>query len=433
VRRLILSTFEILGMLLLLYNILFVPDWLTVALSSNFLFAQPSNTIWTVFLWLVVYALSSMFINLCRSRQTITLFFWIGIVLIISLIRYPVSKELIVFLGGITIGQGTVLWRDFWVDKAERESEFFVLFSIVCLLALASIWKSNQTQVFKYQGYMRWVGPWDNPNTYGLLMGTGAILAAGLGVEMIWSRRHSCSCIIGIHFLMCFGLVGMTTYGLMRSFSRGAWLGTGFGFICLLCSLALSNLNANFRYRSVCFIAWLQKNFLSVSFISIAALTFAFWLYRDTNLAALRICSMANVSDFSWRNRVSAWKGALQITSDRPWFGAGWNRTLGLYENFYPASKLHEHAAINMNDYLMVGSTLGILALFCFGMYIWLSLNKTKSPNSNLKQQTQEQWLKTTCRAGAIVLLVGFWFDGGLFKLPTAATFWILLELGRDD
>jgi hypothetical protein len=29
-----------------------------------------------------------------------------------------------------------------------------------------------------------------------------------------------------------------------------------------------------------------------------------------------------------------------------------------------------------------------------------------------------------------VVLLVGFWFDGGLFKLPTAATFWILLELG---
>jgi hypothetical protein len=25
---------------------------------------------------------------------------------------------------------------------------------------------------------------------------------------------------------------------------------------------------------------------------------------------------------------------------------------------------------------------------------------------------------------------VVFWFDGGLFKLPTAALFWVLLELG---
>lgn len=42
-------------------------------------------------------------------------------------------------------------------------------------------------------------------------------------------------------------------------------------------------------------------------------------------------------------------------------------------------------------------------------------------------------WLRVTCRAGAIVLLVGFWFDGGLFKLATASVFWILLELGRCE
>ncbi len=42
-------------------------------------------------------------------------------------------------------------------------------------------------------------------------------------------------------------------------------------------------------------------------------------------------------------------------------------------------------------------------------------------------------WTKTICRAGAIVLLVGFWFDGGLFDLATGSVFWILLELGRAD
>jgi hypothetical protein len=30
-------------------------------------------------------------------------------------------------------------------------------------------------------------------------------------------------------------------------------------------------------------------------------------------------------------------------------------------------------------------------------------------------------------------LLVAFWFDGGLFDLPTAAMFWILLELGTES
>jgi hypothetical protein len=62
------------------------------------------------------------------------------------------------------------------------------------------------------------------------------------------------------------------------------------------------------------------------------------------------------------------------------------------------------------------------------------------SPQSGFKnamEQTEDSGLRTldllqtACRAGAIVLLVGFWFDGGLFKLATASVFWILIELGN--
>ena len=41
--------------------------------------------------------------------------------------------------------------------------------------------------------------------------------------------------------------------------------------------------------------------------------------------------------------------------------------------------------------------------------------------------------LSAVCRAVAVDMLVGFWFDGGLFKLATGATFWVLLELGREQ
>ena len=97
-----------------------------------------------------------------------------------------------------------------------------------------------------------------------------------------------------------------------------------------------------------------------------------------------------------------------------------------------------------MNDYLMLGATLGIPALFCFGIYVWLSLLRSAEcgvrnsgngdrqdahPTLGIEGWTSN-WPQTICRAGAIVLMVGFWFDGGLFKLATAAIFWILLELG---
>ena len=38
--------------------------------------------------------------------------------------------------------------------------------------------------------------------------------------------------------------------------------------------------------------------------------------------------------------------------------------------------------------------------------------------------------LRAACLAGALVFVVAFWFDGGLFDLPTAAMFWVLIELG---
>ena len=37
-----------------------------------------------------------------------------------------------------------------------------------------------------------------------------------------------------------------------------------------------------------------------------------------------------------------------------------------------------------------------------------------------------------TLLAMLLVILVSFWFDGGLFKLATASLFWILLELGAE-
>jgi O-antigen ligase len=174
-------------------------------------------------------------------------------------------------------------------------------------------------------------------------------------------------------------------------------------------------------------ISRLKNNWLPLSVVLMSAVVLVFWHFRQTNWhPAQRALSAVNTIDFSWRNRIAAWEGALQIAAERPWFSAGWNQPELLYEHYYLPPRLNESAAIEMNDYLMLAATLGIPALFCFGMYLWLSLTRKL-------EMTEMGWLKTTCRAGAIVLLVGFWFDGGLFKLPTAATFWILLELGNTE
>jgi hypothetical protein len=156
-----------------------------------------------------------------------------------------------------------------------------------------------------------------------------------------------------------------------------------------------------------------------------------------------RVFSVANPYDFSWQNRVTTWEGALQMMADRPWFGWGWKQALAHYEAFYMPGKLTDGRALWSNDFFMLGLAVGVPALACFMGYVMLSLGGgsrgespvlASGPPNPEPSASSFSLLVTTCRAGAVVLLVSFWFDGGpnggLFKLATGATFWILLELG---
>ena len=87
----------------------------------------------------------------------------------------------------------------------------------------------------------------------------------------------------------------------------------------------------------------------------------------------------------------------------------------------------------------------------CFIAYVWLALTRSAErgvrsgqlppPNAQpstihtirhfLSPVTRRLPLADTCRSALVLLLIGFWFDGGLFKLATGTIFWVLLELSR--
>jgi O-antigen ligase len=197
------------------------------------------------------------------------------------------------------------------------------------------------------------------------------------------------------------------------------------------------------------------RSWVALAIISASVGLLGFWSCRHTERAvARRAYTVANANDFSWRNRVAAWEGALQMVAERPWLGFGWNQPERVYGQYYRATKLNEGMAIQLNDYFILGTTLGLPALLCFAVYVVLALTSHpkpaptplpsafpdstfRTPHSALRTRLALDFGLWTldsaavCRAAAVVLLVGFWFDGGLFKLATAAPFWILLELGR--
>jgi hypothetical protein len=97
--------------------------------------------------------------------------------------------------------------------------------------------------------------------------------------------------------------------------------------------------------------------------------------------------------------------------------------------------RLVDKGAIEMNDYLMLGISAGVPTLAGFLMYVTLSLTRisTREAQNYKPPITALDVSNIVCRAGALVLLISFWFDGGLFKLPTGTVFWILLELGKAE
>jgi hypothetical protein len=407
---------------------------------------QPENQ-WMLFVLVSIWCLTFLYFESSLKDLWLTGSLLVGVS--VYFVNYATASQFnsaLIFLVGVTLGKGVCLYL---MQVRFRRIEY-ITFCLVILLIISSCYTLDNATNY-YRSHTRWSGPWDNPNIFGLLMGTGIVLAVGQFVQSLTSTRL-CSATArqavqsqkqegrswesGIKryavIIVCLFAAILMGRGLLHSYSRGAWLAA----ICGLGYLVYQV----FRCQVSGVARWVRANVLSVTVIMLSVFVLAFWQFRHTqHVVAGRALSVGNVNDFSWRNRVSAWEGTLQIMAEHPMLGAGWNQPAPLYDHYYLPPKTTESAAIEMNDYLMLGATLGIPALICFGMYVWLSLTRKSEvrrqisdggiPSIDLRPLASDLW-HPTCRAGAVVLLVGFWFDGGLFGLSTAAIFWILLELG---
>jgi O-antigen ligase len=437
------------------------------------------GTQWMMYACLAVYFVLSIVptafiygVRPIRWSVLLLIFFAISTVQYIAAHHRPGgSKEALILLAGATVGRIAVVYSNRSATRDAAPSFSHLLVGVLLLLLLlASITASASPYVYTYHNFTRWTGPWNNPNVYGLLMGTCFVLSSGFMIEH-WHSHFSevrlaitdWKVKIGKYLILFFWLLVIicTGRGLFHSFSRGAWIATLFS-LGYLSKLRFDRRRVHRKEENgkretkngtvLCFRLKTKLVPLSVIFISMAAI--AFWQFRFTEWKpAKRLFSVVNINDFSWRNRVTAWEGAVQMMADKPWIGYGWGTAESAYEGKYRPQNLDDGAAIQMNDYFMLGISVGVPALACFLVYVGLSL---RSPSANVELQTDGQvtrgrefenevggegrreqpnldWLQATCRAGAIVLLVGFFFDGGLFKLATGSVFWILLELGRVD
>ena len=376
------------------------------------------------------------------------------------------STNVLVFLAGIVLGQ----FVEMLVPRYAQVRFSFArvsLITLVMFLAVASLAQNKWAFQFRYRDEIRTTGLWNNPNTYGLLMGIGLVLALayltqGTGLVrrnqlgkpsdkdsdlQYGERRRRISlgsvCVVGIATILL-------TTGLFHSFSRGAWLATLAG-----CAFVFSNahmadrgkLTSWFELKGIAGLAWLRREkwLLIIAGCSIITLILTCQPYMHHRLTR-RATSVVNANDFSMRYRLIAYKGALQIMADHPITGVGWHRVGPRFEYFYAPSILAESRSIILNDYMTTGMALGIPALICFIGLVWISWNGFARAHNGLgsanwhltnqkaghHESRSKSWLEQAYRGALIVLLIGFWFDGGLFKLVLAVPFWLFLELSNQ-
>ena len=372
----------------------------------------------------------------------------------------------VILLFGAMLGKAAKLLlncenRSWDVTTIPKSDAGNFLLGLVLVLAFASWWHLDMPEN-PYHG-PRWMGLWNNPNDYGMLMGVGVTLAIGLIAAERGLVPHSPKSLFRqkpppvaiacnrafLHLLpnakwsanslklgILVAATAMMGTGLLFSYSRGAWAGTAIGL------LYLTKARHKLRWRWIFF----------PGFIALAAI-WLFWSLPDTAPWYLR---RLDFSKGSVQHRLIAWKAGIRMIRDHP-FGMGWNNLVDTYEkNYSPPND--GAAAITTNDYVMLGAQLGMPALICFVAYAmlclrrpWSEVRSQESPAQSTDDQlltktkpeihkskalcefmapSYEFRIKTACRAGALVFLFTFWLDGGLFALATAPVFWILLELG---
>ena len=235
-------------------------------------FRDPS-TEWMVFPCLGIYFLTFAFQRyrswrLFASNSTIWVVAMLVVVSVVYALEYSGSTDALVLLGGAVIGQGAGVLAEGRGRKVEdsnqsRESDQwagFIVVVLMVLLVIASIWRPESINTFEYRSRQRWSGPWDNPNTFGLLMGAGAVLTLGLTVfSYQWSvvsrRVSGARCQVsgvspsfkvsgwkmqirktGKWFLafLCLVATMLIGRGLVHSYSRGAWVAAMCGVVYLI-------------------------------------------------------------------------------------------------------------------------------------------------------------------------------------------------------
>jgi hypothetical protein len=230
---------------------------------------------------------------------------------------------------------------------------------IIPLVAWLSI---NETKRdfsdYRFQGNLRWQGPWSTPNIAGAVLAPAVLLILGLMAATSQclskgqgnAQANGSSLKKGLRGLTLFGLIVLMSivlsllYLLAHTYSRGSW-------VALLPGLALLMLGKG-----------------TLRWLSLATASFFLIIIGTLPSGVDRVESYTKIEeDKSIANRFRLWTGALQMMAEHPFHGVGAD---GFETRFKRDYQAFEHKAENstaVSDFMTFGAERGLpfLALSC--------------------------------------------------------------------
>ena len=115
---------------------------------------------------------------------------WLAVTAVVAATSYALHyaeaaqpPQALTLFAGAVVGRGVALLETRRVKGQRGNSVAATASALIVLLAVAAVCQVENEHVFQYRGQVRWSGPWDNPNMFGILMGAGAVLAVGMLVS----------------------------------------------------------------------------------------------------------------------------------------------------------------------------------------------------------------------------------------------------------
>lgn len=221
--------------------------------------------------------------------------------------------------------------------------------------------------------------------------------------------------------IFLFILVIVQLLYLLKTYSRGAWLGF---IIAAIVMVYFTKNNISLRIKilflslAVCLLA--TYLFLLHS-LSVTAKEDIQAKFKFSQPISQRIKSIPQINQGSNLVRVMLWKESLRITRDYPFVGCGLNTYSIVARNYksFAEGGIYPH-----NSYLQMAAETGLLGLLAF---LWLLFTFFKTGMRHLKQRRNT--LALGLLSGILAFLVHAFFDTHFYSLQLVVLFWYMLGL----